>query len=109
MQSQLYQFANRVQQQFMPFLNARGHVMRDDHFDVRDACRAAAIAAQQLTKRFGKVAIVDIDVHHCNGTQFIFWERADVLVCSVHIDPRLSAPYYAGFADDELRCLRSGP
>ena len=60
----------------------------------------AAIAAHQLTKRFGKVAIVDIDVHHCNGTQFIFWERADVLVCSVHIDPRLSAPYYAGHADE---------
>ncbi len=60
----------------------------------------AAIAAQQLTKRFGKVAIIDIDVHHCNGTQFIFWDRPDVLVCSIHIDPRLSAPYYAGHADE---------
>lgn len=61
----------------------------------------AAIAAQQLTKHYGKVAIIDIDVHHCNGTQFIFWERPDVLVCSVHVDPRLSAPYYAGY-DDEI-------
>lgn len=60
----------------------------------------AAIAAHQLTRRFGKVAIIDIDVHHCNGTQFIFWERPDVLVCSIHIDPRLSAPYYAGHADE---------
>ena len=60
----------------------------------------AAIAAQQLTKRYGRVAIIDIDVHHCNGTQFIFWGRADVLVCSIHIDPRLSAPYYAGHADE---------
>jgi acetoin utilization deacetylase AcuC-like enzyme len=60
----------------------------------------AAIAAQQLTKRFGKIAIVDIDVHHCNGTQFIFWERPDVLVCSIHVDPRLSAPYYAGYDDE---------
>ena len=60
----------------------------------------ASIAAHQLTKRFGKVAIVDIDVHHGNGTQFIFWERADVLVCSIHIDPNLSAPYYAGHADE---------
>src|ERR1700722_17334329 len=33
----------------------------------------AAIAAQRLTRRYGPVAIVDIDVHHCNGTQFIFW------------------------------------
>jgi acetoin utilization deacetylase AcuC-like enzyme len=60
----------------------------------------AAIAAQQLTKRFGKVAIIDIDVHHCNGTQFIFWDRPDVLVCSIHVDPRLTAPYYAGYADE---------
>ncbi len=60
----------------------------------------ASIAAHQLTKRFGRVAIVDIDVHHCNGSQFIFWERPDVLVCSIHIDPNLSAPYYAGHADE---------
>jgi acetoin utilization deacetylase AcuC-like enzyme len=60
----------------------------------------AAIAAQQLTKRFGKVAIIDIDVHHCNGTQFIFWDRPDVLVCSIHIDPSLTAPFYAGYADE---------
>jgi len=60
----------------------------------------AAIAAQQLTKRVGKVAVIDIDVHHCNGTQYIFWDRPDVLVCSIHIDPRLSAPFYAGHADE---------
>jgi acetoin utilization deacetylase AcuC-like enzyme len=60
----------------------------------------SSIAAQQLTKRFGKVAIVDIDVHHCNGTQFIFWQRPDVLVCSIHVDPNLTAPFYAGHADE---------
>ena len=60
----------------------------------------ASIAAQRLTRRFGKVAVVDIDVHHCNGTQFIFWQRADVLVCSIHVDPRLTAPYYAGFPEE---------
>lgn len=60
----------------------------------------AAIAADVLARQHGKVAIVDIDVHHCNGTQFIFWDRPDVLVCSIHIDPRLSAPYYAGYADE---------
>ncbi|SED52472.1 Acetoin utilization deacetylase AcuC [Rhizobiales bacterium GAS188] len=60
----------------------------------------AAIAAEQLTKRYGKVAIIDTDVHHCNGTQHIFWERPDVLVASIHVDPRLSAPYYAGHADE---------
>ena len=60
----------------------------------------AAIAAQQLVRRFGKVAVIDIDVHHCNGTQFMFWDRPDVLVCSVHVDPNLTAPYYAGHADE---------
>lgn len=60
----------------------------------------AAIAAEQLVQRFGKVAIIDIDVHHCNGTQFIFWDRPDVLVCSIHVDPNLTAPYYAGHADE---------
>jgi acetoin utilization deacetylase AcuC-like enzyme len=60
----------------------------------------AAIAAHRLTKRYGKVAVVDIDVHHGNGTQFMFYERADVLFCSIHVDPRLSAPYYAGYADE---------
>jgi acetoin utilization deacetylase AcuC-like enzyme len=60
----------------------------------------AAIAAQLLSKRCGKVAIVDIDVHHGNGTQFIFWRRPDVLFCSIHVDPLLSAPYYAGYANE---------
>lgn len=60
----------------------------------------AAIAAHRLTRHCGKVAIVDIDVHHGNGTQFIFWERPDVLFCSIHVDPRLGAPLYAGYADE---------
>jgi len=60
----------------------------------------AAIAAHRLTARYGKVAIVDIDVHHGNGTQFIFWQRPDVLFCSIHVDPLLSAPYYAGYAEE---------
>ena len=60
----------------------------------------AAIAAELLVAKFGSVAVIDIDVHHGNGTQFIFWTRPDVLVCSVHVDPRLSAPYYAGHADE---------
>jgi acetoin utilization deacetylase AcuC-like enzyme len=60
----------------------------------------AAIAAHRLTKRYAKVAIVDLDVHHGNGTQHIFWTRPDVLFCSLHVDPRLAAPYYAGYADE---------
>ena len=60
----------------------------------------ASIAAHRLTKTKGKVAIVDIDVHHGNGTQFIFYERSDVLFCSIHVDPREAAPYYAGYVDE---------
>lgn len=60
----------------------------------------AAIAANRLVGRFGKAAIIDIDVHHGNGTQSIFWNRADVLVCSVHVDPTVAAPYYTGYADE---------
>ena len=61
----------------------------------------ASIATNLLTGHFAKVALVDIDVHHGNGSQHIFYERADVLFCSIHVDPNLSAPYYAGYADEE--------
>lgn len=59
----------------------------------------AAIAAQFL--RDGgveRVAIIDIDAHHCNGTQAIFYQRPDVFVGSLHIDPGAGwFPHYVGF------------
>ena len=63
----------------------------------------AAIAAQALRQRgAGQVAIVDIDAHHGNGTQAIFYERADVFYGSVHVDPGAGwFPHYMGFADEE--------
>jgi acetoin utilization deacetylase AcuC-like enzyme len=60
----------------------------------------AAIAADYLSQR-GKVAILDIDFHHGNGTQQIFYERSDVLYVSLHVDPTEGFPYTAGFADEE--------
>jgi acetoin utilization deacetylase AcuC-like enzyme len=60
----------------------------------------AAIAAQHLAERKGKVAIIDIDAHHGNGTQHIFWHRPDILFSSIHADPNHSPPYYAGYADE---------
>ncbi len=60
----------------------------------------AAIGTEILARRYGKIAIIDIDVHHGNGTQFIFWRRPDVLFCSIHADPNRTAPYYAGYADE---------
>ncbi len=59
----------------------------------------AAIAANWLTQ-FGKIAILDIDYHAGNGTQDIFYERADVFSLSIHADPNLEYPYYNGYADE---------
>lgn len=58
-----------------------------------------AIAAQHLSA-FGKVAILDIDYHHGNGQQDIFYRRADVLTISIHGHPRFAYPYFTGFEDE---------
>ncbi|ROL90545.1 acetylpolyamine amidohydrolase [Pseudomonas protegens] len=59
----------------------------------------AAIAAQHAVTRGAKrVAVLDVDFHHGNGTQNIFYERDDVLFVSLHGDPAVSYPYYSGFA-----------
>ncbi len=60
----------------------------------------AAIAAELLRSRFGKVAILDFDTHHGDGTQAIFYTRGDVLVASCHTDPADYYPFFAGFADE---------
>jgi acetoin utilization deacetylase AcuC-like enzyme len=62
----------------------------------------AAVAAQHLRDRgLARVAVLDVDAHHGNGTQEIFWERADVFTGSVHVDPaRGWFPHFLGFADE---------
>jgi acetoin utilization deacetylase AcuC-like enzyme len=60
----------------------------------------AAIAAEVLRNSFAKVAIVDFDTHHGDGTQAIFYARNDVFYGSVHTDPQAYYPYYAGYADE---------
>ena len=59
----------------------------------------AAVAAHYLS-RVGKIAILDIDYHHGNGQQDIFYERNDVLTISIHGDPDFAYPYFTGFADE---------
>lgn len=59
-----------------------------------------AIAAHYLAKSLGRVAILDIDTHHGNGTQSIFYQRDDVHFVSVHGDPDVLFPFYAGYADE---------
>lgn len=60
---------------------------------------SAAVAAQYLSK-FGRVAILDIDYHHGNGQQMIFYPRRDVLTVSLHGHPSFAYPYFCGFAQE---------
>jgi acetoin utilization deacetylase AcuC-like enzyme len=61
----------------------------------------AAIAAQAFRDAGARrVAILDVDYHHGNGTQAIFYDRADVLTISIHADPRQEFPYFLGHADE---------
>ncbi|HEU5416112.1 MAG TPA: hypothetical protein VFV41_00370 [Streptosporangiaceae bacterium] len=70
----------------------------------------AALAAQALRAAgVARVAVIDIDAHHGNGTQAIFYDRADVFYGSVHIDPGAGwFPHYAGFADERGTGAGSG-
>jgi len=61
---------------------------------------SSAVAAHYLSRQ-GKVAVLDVDYHHGNGTQTIFYERSDVLTISLHGHPRFAYPYFAGFADEK--------
>lgn len=60
----------------------------------------AAIAAEQARRLGRRVAILDIDYHHGNGTQDIFYEDPDVLFVSIHADPTTDYPFFWGHADE---------
>ena len=61
----------------------------------------AALAAQHLCAQgLERVAVLDVDYHHGNGTQSIFYDRADVFFTSIHGDPRTEYPFYLGHADE---------
>jgi acetoin utilization deacetylase AcuC-like enzyme len=61
----------------------------------------AALAAQHLRDQgAGAVALLDIDYHHGNGTQDIFWSRGDVFFASIHGTPETEYPYFLGYADE---------
>ena len=70
----------------------------------------AAIAAQSLRDGgAARVAVLDVDYHHGNGTQEIFWERGDVLFVSIHADPADEFPYFCGHADETGAGAGEGP
>lgn len=75
------------------------HAMRDMALGGSHIANTA-IAAQRLTKHMGRVAVLDIDVHHGNGTQQIFYDRDDVLTVSLHGKPETLFPFLCGFSDE---------
>jgi acetoin utilization deacetylase AcuC-like enzyme len=78
-----------------------GHHAGHDFFGGYCFLNNAAIAAQVLRDNgLARVAVLDIDYHHGNGTQAIFYARDDVFFASVHGDPHTEYPYYLGYADE---------
>ena len=77
-----------------------GHHAAADSFAGYCYLNNAAIAAQAWTDRGARVAILDVDYHHGNGTQQIFYDRDDVLFVSLHADPAFEYPFFLGFANE---------
>jgi acetoin utilization deacetylase AcuC-like enzyme len=77
-----------------------GHHAESEAFGGFCYFNSAAIAAHHLS-RYGNVALLDIDYHHGNGAQDIFYRRRDVFTVSLHGHPRYSYPYFSGFEDEK--------
>jgi acetoin utilization deacetylase AcuC-like enzyme/ribosomal protein S18 acetylase RimI-like enzyme len=76
------------------------HAERDTYGGFCYFCNGA-IAAQYLRDKMGgRIAVLDVDYHHGNGTQDIFYNRSDVLTVSIHGHPSFAYPYFSGFADE---------
>ncbi|NJL48184.1 MAG: hypothetical protein HC929_12750 [Leptolyngbyaceae cyanobacterium SM2_5_2] len=60
----------------------------------------AAVAAAHLAAAWGRVGLLDVDYHHGNGTQDIFWDDPQVFFGSIHAAPGVDYPYYSGYADE---------
>lgn len=79
-----------------------GHHAGADFFGGYCFLNNAALAAQHLcASGLKKVAVLDVDYHHGNGTQAIFYDRPDVFFASIHGDPRTEYPFYLGHADEK--------
>ena len=78
-----------------------GHHAAADYLGGYCYLNNAAIAAQAFRDAgASRVAILDVDYHHGNGTQTIFYERADVLLVNLHGDPSVEYPFFLGYADE---------
>ncbi len=86
-----------------------GHHAGADHYGGYCFLNNAALAAQKLLNGGAKrVAILDIDYHHGNGTQHIFYERSDVFVINLHGDPDDEYPFRLGYSDETGRGAGEG-
>ncbi len=78
-----------------------GHHASRDNFGGYCFLNNAAIAAQRFRDAgAARVAVLDVDYHHGNGTQAIFYDRADVMFASLHGHPATEYPYFLGYADE---------
>jgi acetoin utilization deacetylase AcuC-like enzyme len=78
-----------------------GHHSGSDYFGGYCYLNNAAIAAEAAIAQGRKqVAILDVDYHHGNGTQDIFYARADVAFASIHADPETDYPFFWGRPDE---------
>ena len=77
-----------------------GHHASTDVFGGFCYLNNVAIAAQWFADAGLKPAVLDVDYHHGNGTQSIFYKRPDVFFCSIHADPSFAYPHFLGFADE---------
>ena len=80
-----------------------GHHAGADYMGGYCYVNAVAVAAQYAADAGRRVAILDIDYHHGNGTQDIFLERGDLFFASIHADPKTDYPFYWGHADETGR------
>ena len=85
-----------------------GHHAAGDHAAGFCYFNNSALAAEALKRAGRKVVILDIDVHHGNGTEAIFYDRADVLTVSLHCDPRRFYPFFWGYAEERGRGAGEG-
>lgn len=84
-----------------PIARPPGHHARADRGSGFCYVNNTAAAAERLRSTFPRVAILDVDAHHGDGTQQIFYSRADVLTVSIHADPKNYYPFFTGYADEK--------
>jgi acetoin utilization deacetylase AcuC-like enzyme len=83
------------------FCRPPGHHAGRDYMGGYSYLNNVAISAERaLRKGATRIAVLDVDYHHGNGTQDIFYDRPDVLTISLHADPTTDYPFYWGHADE---------